>query len=375
MNLPKYLIIAFVSLIGFSASIHAQKAQTSFSVFVDLSGNTPSEITISQPLDLVEKSRGFKPVNTKQITIAGKITDAQGIKMVLVNKHNIFLNELGEFNLNLPLAAGMNDISFEVTDNEDDKTVKIFQVEMSDMIIPTGNGEGNYYALLIGANEYDDPEIMDLDRPIADAKNLGNILLSNYTFKRENIVYLENPSRAAIVDELDKLRRIIGTEDNLLIFYAGHGYWDQETETGYWIPSNGTKSSTSNWLGNSTLTDQLRGIKSKHTLLIADACFAGSIFKSRSVTIAEEQVAIKKLYELPSRKAMTSGTLTEVADKSVFLEYLTGRLAANTEKYLTAGDLFNSLQKAVINNSDVVPQYGTMQKVGDQGGDFIFIRK
>jgi hypothetical protein len=50
-------------------------------------------------------------------------------------------------------------------------------------------------------------------------------------------------------------------------------------------------------------------------------------------------------------------------------------LAANTEKYLTAGDLFNSLQKAVINNSDVVPQYGTMQKVGDQGGDFIFIRK
>jgi hypothetical protein len=375
MNLPKNLIFAIVFLIGFSKSIHAQKAQTSFSVFVDLSGNTPSEITISQPSDLVEKSRGFKPVNTKQITIAGKITDAQGIKMVLVNKHNIFLNELGEFNLNLPLAAGMNDISFEVTDNEDDKTVKIFQVEMSDMVIPTGNGEGNYYALLIGANEYDDPEIMDLDRPIADAKNLGNILLSNYTFKRENIVYLENPSRAAIVDELDKLRRIIGTEDNLLIFYAGHGYWDQETETGYWIPSNGTKSSTSNWLGNSTLTDQLRGIKSKHTLLIADACFAGSIFKSRSVNIAEEQVAIKKLYEMPSRKAMTSGTLTEVADKSVFLEYLTGRLAANTEKYLTAGDLFNSLQKAVINNSDVVPQYGTMQKVGDQGGDFIFIRK
>jgi len=29
----------------------------------------------------------------------------------------------------------------------------------------------------------------------------------------------------------------------------------------------------------------------------------------------------------------------------------------------------------VINNSDALPQYGEIQNVGDEGGDFIFLKK
>ena len=72
---------------------------------------------------------------------------------------------------------------------------------------------------------------------------------------------------------------------------------------------------------------------------------------------------------------MTSGTLTEVPDRSEFIKYLTKRLETNVEKYLPSAELFSSFRRAVINNSDVIPQYGTMQKVGDEGGDFIFIRR
>jgi len=86
-------------------------------------------------------------------------------------------------------------------------------------------------------------------------------------------------------------------------------------------------------------------------------------------------MAIQKLYELPSRKAMTSGTLKEVPDKSVFLQYLTKRLIDNEEQYLPSEQLFYSFKPAVLNNSINVPQFGEIKNAGDEGGDFIFIKK
>jgi hypothetical protein len=150
--------------------------------------------------------------------------------------------------------------------------------------------------------------------------------------------------------------------------------WDPKTEIGFWLPSDAKKSSKLAWFRNSTLRDYLREIRSKHTLLITDACFAGSIFSSRSAFI-DAPVAIKKLYELPSRKAMTSGQFTEVPDQSAFLKYLIDRLQNNKEKYLSSEQLFSSFRIAVINNSSVIPQFGEIKDVGDEGGDFIFILK
>jgi len=89
----------------------------------------------------------------------------------------------------------------------------------------------------------------------------------------------------------------------------------------------------------------------------------------------DSSVAINKLNELPSRKAMTSGTLTEVPDQSVFLKYMIDRLQNNFEKYLTSEQLFSKFRMAVINNSKVLPQFGVIQDVGDEGGDFIFVLK
>ena len=85
-------------------------------------------------------------------------------------------------------------------------------------------------------------------------------------------------------------------------------------------------------------------------------------------------MAIEKLFQLKSRKAITSGTLTEVPDKSVFVEYLFKRLKSNTEKYITSEQLFSEMRMAVINNSPNIPQFGTIHNTGDEGGDFVFIK-
>jgi hypothetical protein len=231
---------------------------------------------------------------------------------------------------------------------------------------------GKYYALIIGISNYNDPLITELDKPIKDAETFYNTLTARYTFEKDNVKFLKNATMAQIVDALDYYAKTVKPVDNFLIFYAGHGVWNATSEIGYWLPSDARKNSTLNWFRNSALRDYLREINSKHTLLITDACFGGSIFKTRSAFM-DATLAVNKLYELPSRKAMTSGTLTEVPDQSAFLKYMIERLDQNSEKYLSSEQLFSSFRIAVINNSNVIPQFGEIKDVGDQGGDFIFI--
>ncbi len=239
-------------------------------------------------------------------------------------------------------------------------------------------GFGKFYALLIGVNAYNDPGIIDLDEPVNDAGRLYEILTADYTFDPENVIQLVNPKREDILISLENLSNLITPDDNLLIFYAGHGTWDEKIKTGYWLPADAKLNITSNWFRNSTLRDYVTGIESKHTLVIADACFSGAIFKSRSISVAESAAnenSATRLHNLPSRKAMTSGTMTTVPDKSVFMTYLTKRLTENEFKYISSEELFSSLRIAVINNSPNIPQYGEIMNAGDEGGDFIFIRR
>lgn len=238
------------------------------------------------------------------------------------------------------------------------------------------NDVGKYFALLIGISDYQDPGIPDLDNlPVNDAEKLSSLLLQNYTFLQQDIQILKNPTRREIVIALDELSKNVGWNDNVLIFYAGHGHYEEDNQIGYWLPRDAELSNTSNWLYNDQLVASLKKIKSKHTLLISDACFSGSIFKSRSISIQNAGEALKKKYELPSRKAITSGTLKTVPNISVFMRYLLDRLEHNPEEFFSAGQLFQAIEIPVGNNSPTTPQYGVIQNVGDEGGDFLFIRK
>ncbi len=232
-----------------------------------------------------------------------------------------------------------------------------------------------YYALIIGVSEYkfSNQNLVDLDKPVKDAESLFQTL-RKYHFETDRVTFLRNPTRGDIIETLEVLSGKIKEADNLLIFYAGHGYWDEKLMVGYWLPADAQFDKKSTWLSNSNLKDYVAGIKSKHTLLITDACFGGSIFKSREVGGLSDY-GVAKIYRLSSRKAMTSGNLKTVPDQSKFFEYLNKRLTENDAKYLSSRELFNSLYNAVVNNTNSVPQYGVIQDTGDEGGDFIFIRK
>lgn len=89
----------------------------------------------------------------------------------------------------------------------------------------------------------------------------------------------------------------------------------------------------------------------------------------------EAPMAYQKKYELKSRKAITSGVLQTVPNQSVFFKYLADDLENNKATYLTASQLFQDIEIPVGNNSPNTPQLGVIRNVGDEGGDFIFIKK
>lgn len=229
---------------------------------------------------------------------------------------------------------------------------------------------GKYHAIIISENNYLDEKFPDLIEPKNDADNLMSLLVSKYLFKSEDIIRLIDPTRANILDAIDQKRKTLSLDDNLIIFYAGHGYWDEVLKMGYWLPSDAKKDSKSNWVSNTDLTLYLSAFESNHVLLVADACFSGGIFKTRS--IGDMDQGTKRLYELKSRKAITSGNLKEVPDNSVFMKFFLKELELNQSTFLTSDQLFAKIRPNILNNSTTEPLYGVIHNTGDEGGEFVF---
>jgi hypothetical protein len=255
-------------------------------------------------------------------------------------------------------------------------TENIDQTPLKDPVIIPESETPNYFSLIIGINDYqnNNAELRDLNYAVGDAFALEKTLSENFGFDKTKSSFLINPTRSEVMKELEKLASTITPKDNLLIFYAGHGVWDERIKVGYWLPSDASSSEKSNWISNSTIRDYLAAINSKHTLLVTDACFSGSIFQSRGSSELSA-LGMSSLYHLTSRKAITSGTLTTVPDQSKFMYYFLKRLKEVDEQYTSAKQLFYSIETAILNNSRTVPQFGVIQDTGDEGGDFIFIKK
>ncbi len=145
--------------------------------------------------------------------------------------------------------------------------------------LPAGLNLGNYYALIIANQAY--RHLKRLETPARDAQTLAETLRKEYGFRNTQLLLDANGN--TIVRALDDLRRSLTDRDNLLIYYAGHGYLDKEADRGYWMPVDAEIDSTANWLSNADITDKVRAFRAKHVLVVSDSCYSGSLV--RTVTV------------------------------------------------------------------------------------------
>ncbi|MBT4266594.1 MAG: caspase family protein [Deltaproteobacteria bacterium] len=256
-------------------------------------------------------------------------------------------------------------------------------VEVENTRRNAGNRLSNfrYMALLIGINRYDNSAWQPLTNPIEDIAAIRNQLIDSYRFRPEDIISLENPTFSQIIDSFHTLKKKVDNRTHLMIYYAGHGYYPADEEEGYWIPKNGGDPSTQRFfIPTSTVLSKMKAIKSRHTLLIADSCFSGSLVrKSRGPTVPSG--FYRELSQKKSRQIITSGGLEPVSDSggrnhSIFAGNLLEILSKKRAEPLSASELAVQLRKSLKNTgAEQTPEYGRLYIADDENGEFFFVHK
>jgi hypothetical protein len=233
---------------------------------------------------------------------------------------------------------------------------------------------GDYHALVIGNQNYQ--YLGDLVTPAADAEDVSTALRELYGFETTTI---HDATRAEMYSALGALREELGPHDNLLIYYGGHGIFDEEVNEGYWMPVDANLELPSTWLATSAVSTMLRGIRAKHILIIADSCYSGGM--TREVTPPRRTRGyIYLLANKPTRMVMTSGGFEPVRDdgggtNSIFAKYFLTTLQENQTPVLEASKLFLRIREPIMENALQTPWYAPIRFAGHEGGDFLFLRR
>ncbi len=170
----------------------------------------------------------------------------------------------------------------------------------------------NYHALVIGNNDYQHLE--PLKTAVNDAIAVAHTLKTRYGFK---VRLRLNATRDQILSEVNALRAELGETDRLLIYYAGHGEPDRESDTGYWLPVDAEPQNDTRWVANDSLTRHFRAMSVHHVLVVADSCYSGSLVRGSEVvpkTDYGHKEWLDRVSNARARTALVSGSLEPVLD-------------------------------------------------------------
>lgn len=238
------------------------------------------------------------------------------------------------------------------------------------------NQAGRDYLLLIGIDTYTNG-LPPLHNARRDTETVGQVLQERYQFADDltTVLYDDQATGQAILDSLAALRQKITPADNLVIYFAGHGWYDTQSNVGYWLPVDAEQGKSTTFLSFSVLRDELASIASWHTVILADSCYAGTLFLERD--IMGEEIALERLAQYPSRYILAAGRNEPVADgamggHSPFAGSLIDILKHHRDGLLPVTELTMLIIRAVGANANQLPRGEPMRNVGHRGGVFMF---
>lgn len=235
---------------------------------------------------------------------------------------------------------------------------------------------GKTYFLGIGISQYRHKDFRNLPNAFKDVKDISYLLRQHYQFTEEETTLIKDgeATRKKILATLGQLTRKIKKADALIVYFSGHGYLDDDTNRGFWIPTDAKGGETDEFIRNSTILDYFNDINSHHTLLLSDTCFAGTLLGEGS-----HRSSVYNFEKYPSRWVFCSGR-----DDQIVYDGEPGRnspFAASILKVLTETKTSINVMKLVdkvIKLTDSIyqtPVGGPVQTAGDGGGQFVFRRK
>lgn len=309
------------------------------------------------------------------IDLRGTVTDESGVRSLKVNGIVTPVKDNGNFVINMPLAMGDNYVNMEVTDVNDNISLKKF-------VITRKSADGEEYnpkaaknfLFVIGINSYE--HWPKLNNAVKDASDIATVLMGKYNFDFSNVTLLrdEQATRSNIYKGMRGLIEKITPQDNLVIYFSGHGYFDPLLSEGYWIPVDAEVNSSGDYISNTEILRILGSINSQHTFLIADACFSGALFADSRRGYTENVEKFK------SRWGLASGRLETVSDGAVgnnspFAKRVIQFLKENQKDKFAISEMIQYVKTQVAEDTNQTPIGNPLKALGDEGGELVFYKK
>lgn len=236
------------------------------------------------------------------------------------------------------------------------------------------------YALLFGINKYDNWN--DLVNPVFDVQAIGKELEERYGFQVEIVLDSEQDEVMTKLREYAQIN--FKPQDQLLIFFAGHGQYDDVFGEGFLVAKNSLRNDVSknSYISHNRIRSNINNIPCEHIFLSMDVCFGGTfdpmLASSRSAAYEltnDKEYLVRKLSK-KTRKYLTSGSKEYVSDgiagdHSPFARNMLEALKSNggEDRILILDEI-----KAYMERLKSTPRFGSFGS-DVNGSDFVFIAR
>ena len=274
-----------------------------------------------------------------------------------------------------------------------EEEVKGLDLKTQAKIPPAKHPGGRNIFIGFGIKKYS-PHFKDLNNPVKDLTDLTALLKKEYDFSENDcfIIQEENASRDSIEARLKALieNKEIGINDNLILYFSGHGIWDATWKRSYfipYIPAGNKVEGTSSYLSSSDLiVTFLPMIPCFHLLVILDCCFAGGFAmeankKNEDIGFAQGATStnehLQNLFSKKSRHILTSGWREAVSDgkggeNSPFAKALITSLRDSDD--INFLNLYNSVSALTYTYKGSTVSPMPFDPTNHDGGEFVFFR-
>ncbi len=232
---------------------------------------------------------------------------------------------------------------------------------------------GKNYILAIGIDNY--VHHRRLNNAVADATGFAQVMTTRYGFEHLNTpLYNEQATQRNIRKALGKCEQLT-EHDRLIVFYSGHGWYKVAAKLGYLVPIDAEDDPNTDFIDVNFITNIFKSVQAHHILLIVDCCFGGSFGLERDVSVAMTDKKIATLDTKKSRMVLSSGGIELVSDglvadnNSPFSKPLIAILTENQAQQVAFSEFFNRLCTQTIWNTDQVPQYKVLPRLGHDDGE------
>lgn len=335
-------------------------------------------------------------------SLVGKVSAPQAVQEITVNGTPVIIGDNGLFRASVEVPAEGSNIQVAAVSRTGDAATLEFTMlpqagaapaagggsASSARALPAGVKLGSYHALVIGNNSYQSGSFGALQSAVNDATAVSQVLKDRYGYKT---TLLLNATRFDMLSALNDLRESLKPEDNLLVYYAGHGELSGDGKMGYWIPVDGQPGMSNTWISNGAISDILGTMQARHVLVVADSCYSGALAGAALPLFAAGGDSkqgwgewVKTMSEGHSRIALTSGGVQPVPDtgtgKHSFFARAFLNVLQDNNRLLEGQSLYREVASSLALASldaplSQVPAYAPIQFAGHETGEFFFLPK